>query len=166
MPTVTRSAEVRKAQARIFDYLEAGENVREWMPDVERADRLTSGPVQPGSRFRYVLHVLGRRFEIINEVTDLDRPRLVGFRAVSGIGNGGQFEIAPGRKTAPTQDNAPSTGDGQIAARSELILRWSFDIPSGPIGFLIRTLPVASIIDHYAQVALRNLVARLESLPD
>ena len=86
-------------------------------------------------------------FEIVNELTSLDPPTLVGFQAVAGIGNRGTFEVA-------------SLDHGQ---RSRVTLWFSFDLPGGPVGAIARRLPLESILDHYAQTALGNLVRRLES---
>jgi uncharacterized membrane protein len=146
LPIVTRSAEVSAAPNSIFEYLREGEHVGEWLPDVLRSERLTDGPVQAGSRFRYVFRVLGRSFEIVNEITDLDPARRIGFRAVTGVGNRGQFDLV----------------DLDHGLRTRVTLWLTFDLPGGPVGLMARVVPVAAIVDHYAQVALVNLVRRLE----
>lgn len=148
MPSINRSADVGAAPGRVYEYLEAGEHVGEWMPDVVRSERLTPGPTRPGSRFRYVFRVLGREFEVVNEVTDHRPPERVGFRTVAGVGNRGWFEV--------------QSLDGGLRAR--VSLWFDFDLPSGAVGAIARHLPVASIIDRYAQMALSGLVLRLEGL--
>ena len=148
MPTVSRSADVTASPTVVFEYLEAGEHVGEWMPDIKRSARLTPGPVAPGSRFLYVFRVLGRDFEITNEVTELEPPERIGFQAVVGVGNRGWFEVLP-------------LDDGR---RSRVSLWVEFDLPTGAIGAIARRLPVAAIMDRYAQAALANLVRRLETL--
>jgi len=148
LPSITRSAEIAAPPASIFEYLKEGEHVGEWLPDLLRSERLTPGPVGPGSRFLYVFRVLGRSFEIVNEVTAVEPPALIRFQAVAGVGNRGHFEIA-------------ALDGGQ---RSRVTLLFAFDLPSGPVGLLARHLPVAAIVDRYAQASMVRLARRLESL--
>lgn len=151
MPSITRSADVAARPTSIFWYLREGEHVAEWLPDVVRSERLTPGPVVPGSRFRYVFRVLGRDFEIVNEITAVEPPKLIRFESVTGVSNRGQFDIC--------------SPDG--SGLSRVTLWFAFDLPGGPIGVVARRLPITSIVDHYAQTSLTRLVRRLESLePD
>jgi hypothetical protein len=147
VPRVTRSAEVRVSAQQAYDYLKGGDRVKEWIPDVSRSERITPGPVRPGSRIVYAFHVAGRDFEITNEITQLREPEYVGFRAVSGIVNHGYFEVTP-------------LGPGT----SRVTLHFEFELPRGPVGALARCLPIDRIIEHYAQASLARLVVQLEAL--
>lgn len=147
MPGVTRSAEIRVSAQQACDYLKGGDRVSEWVPDVSSSERITPGPVRPGSRIVYLFHVAGRDFEITNEITQLQEPELIEFRAVTGIVNRGRFEIL---------------ALGADACR--VTLRFGFELPHGPVGALARLLPIDRMIDRYAQASLARLVIRLESL--
>ena len=147
MPSVTRSAEVRIPASRAYDYLKAGDHVKDWIPDVSRSERITPGPVHVGSRIVFAIRVANHDFEITNEITQLREPELVGFRAVSGVSNHGHFAI---------QSVSPND--------SVVTLHFEFELPRGPVGALARFLPVDRIIDRYAQSSLVRLVQKLESL--
>ncbi|MGH0036607.1 MAG: SRPBCC family protein [Myxococcota bacterium] len=61
-----------------FDYLADFSRTAEWDPGVVSGERLTPGPVGPGSRFRVVVAFLGRRLPMEYEITEFDPPsRLV-----------------------------------------------------------------------------------------
>ncbi len=147
MPRVTRSAEVRIPASRAYGYLKQGDNVKDWIPDVSRSERISPGPVHVGSRIVFAIRVANHDFEITNEITQLREPELVGFRAVAGVPNHGHFEI---RSISPDA--------------SVVTLHFEFELPRGPVGALARFLPVDRIIDRYAQSALLRLVHKLESL--
>lgn len=75
-----------------FDYLADFSRTAEWDPGVSGAERLTSGPIGAGSRFRVVVSLLGRSLPIEYEITTFERPtRLVltgaddGFTSVDEI---------------------------------------------------------------------------------
>ena len=71
----------------------------------------------------------------------------MGFRAVTGVANRGDFEI---------KAVSPSV--------SIVTLHFEFELPRGPVGAIARFLPVDRIIDRYAEKALVRLVHKLESL--
>ena len=61
-----------------FDYLADFSRTAEWDPGVVEAERLTSGRLGCGSRFRVVVSFLGRRIPLEYEITEYARPsRLV-----------------------------------------------------------------------------------------
>lgn len=153
LPIVSREAVVAVPVETIFDYLQAGEHVGDWVPDLLRSERITPGPIRPGSRFRYVFRVFGYPFEVINEVDELVPPRVVGFRAITGIRNHGQFTITP---LAPNLTTDRPT--------SRVALLFTFTLPSGPVGLVIRALPIESMLDRYAQTTLARLARRLEAI--
>jgi len=77
--------ESTKSPDEVFDYLADFANAKEWDPGVMEGERLTSGPLGPGSRFRLVARFLGRRVPLEYEITDFDRGRRVVFQADDAV---------------------------------------------------------------------------------
>jgi dehydrogenase/reductase SDR family protein 12 len=75
-----------------FDYLADFSRTADWDPGVSDAERLGSGPIGSGSRFRVVVSFLGQSLPIEYEIATYERPtRLVlrggddGFRSIDEI---------------------------------------------------------------------------------
>ena len=75
-----------------FDYLADFSRTADWDPGVSDAERLGSGPIGVGSRFRVVVSFLGQSLPIEYEIATYERPtRLVlrggddGFRSIDEI---------------------------------------------------------------------------------
>jgi carbon monoxide dehydrogenase subunit G len=78
------TVESNKSPGEVFEYLADFANAREWDPGVVEGEKLTGGPLGPGSRFRLVARFLGRRVPLEYEITAFERARRVVFRAEQG----------------------------------------------------------------------------------
>jgi uncharacterized protein YndB with AHSA1/START domain len=61
---------------QLFDMLADIRNELKWQPDVRSTEKLTEGPVGPGTRFRGTYKGLG---DLGVEITEYDRPNRLGF---------------------------------------------------------------------------------------
>lgn len=60
-----------------FAYLAHFDNAAQWDPGVVEAERLDTGPLRRGSRFRVVASFLGQHVELVYEITELEAPHRV-----------------------------------------------------------------------------------------
>ncbi len=60
----------------VFDYVADQSNEPHYNPQMVRAEKITSGPVGKGTRFRSAVTSRGRTAEMLIECTRYDRPRL------------------------------------------------------------------------------------------
>lgn len=79
------SVQSLRPAAETFGYLADFSNAAHWDPGVLAAERLDSGPVGTGSRFRLVVPFLGRPTELIYEVTSYGPGHTVTLAAVSRL---------------------------------------------------------------------------------
>lgn len=77
------SIDVARPVPEVFAYVTDPAMLPDWQGS-DGVEPLTPGPVGPGSRFREVRTVLGRRLESITEVTLYEPDRGFGIRIVSG----------------------------------------------------------------------------------
>jgi uncharacterized protein YndB with AHSA1/START domain len=75
MATTERSVEISRPPAEVFPWLFEEDKVPQWTTGLESYERLDSGPLGRGARFRQVLEVSGQRFTVELEVTEYDPPR-------------------------------------------------------------------------------------------
>ena len=59
----------------VWRYFADTDNVRAWMPDIVRSEKLTDGPVGLGSRFRETRLIDGNEHTVTLEVTEFDEGR-------------------------------------------------------------------------------------------
>lgn len=59
----------------VFDFVADERNEPRYNPRMARADKVSDGPIGPGTRFRAETASMGRTSEMIIEVTAYDRPR-------------------------------------------------------------------------------------------
>jgi uncharacterized protein YndB with AHSA1/START domain len=87
--------DVDRPPHEVFAYLTDPGNLREWQGTHE-AEQLTDGPVGPGTRFREVHLLMGRRLESITEVSAYEPDRRFAVRIVSGpTPIDGRWELEP-----------------------------------------------------------------------
>jgi hypothetical protein len=60
----------------VFDYVADQSNEPRYNPQMVRAEKITSGPVGKGTRFRSAVASRGRTAEMLIECTGYDRPKL------------------------------------------------------------------------------------------
>lgn len=71
--------------AETLAYLATFSNAAEWDPGVLSGEQLDPGPVRPGTRFRLVVHFLGRRMPLTYHVTSYQPGHEVVLAATSGL---------------------------------------------------------------------------------
>ncbi len=68
----------------VFGFLTNLDNERRWQPDIQQVGWTTDGRIAPGSRFREVRRVMGRRVEMICEVTEFEPSSRFCIKTVGG----------------------------------------------------------------------------------
>ncbi|WP_026453067.1 SRPBCC family protein [Saccharomonospora iraqiensis] len=61
----------------VFDYVADQTHEPRYNPIMVRVEKLTTGEIGPGTRFRSVARSAGRTAEMVTEYTDVERPRLL-----------------------------------------------------------------------------------------
>src|SRR5688500_11808699 len=117
MVVISNSVVIRCTPAQAFDYLSDHRSELEWNPTCERMEKVTSGPVGPGTRFR-AKWKLSPVVEL--EILEYDRPKCW------TVHNGGPLEVT---MTARLE----SVPDGT---------RLSVDFDTRPHGFLRLIFPI------------------------
>ena len=74
MATTERSVEIAQPPAEVFPWLFEEDKVPQWTTGLEGYERLDSGPLGQGARFRQKLEVSGQRFTVELEVFEYDPP--------------------------------------------------------------------------------------------
>ena len=74
MASTQRSVEINRPPAEVFPWLFEEDKVPQWTTGLESYERLDSGPLGRGARFRQALEVSGQRFTVELEVTEYDPP--------------------------------------------------------------------------------------------
>jgi len=69
------SVEIPRPPEEVFPWLFEEDKVPRWTSGLEGYERLDSGPLGRGSRFRQRLEVSGQRFPVEMEITEYDPPR-------------------------------------------------------------------------------------------
>jgi uncharacterized protein YndB with AHSA1/START domain len=69
------SVEIPRPPEEVFPWLFEEDKVPRWTSGLEGYERLDSGPLGRGSRFRQRLEVSGQRFHVEMEITEYDPPR-------------------------------------------------------------------------------------------
>ena len=75
MARTERSVEIAAPPAEVFAYLFDEDKVPRWTTGLEGYERLDSGALGRGARFRQRLEVSGQRFTVELEITEFDPPR-------------------------------------------------------------------------------------------
>lgn len=74
MARTERTTDIAKPPAEVFPYLFDEDKVPQWTTGLEQYERLDSGPLGRGARFRQKLEVSGQRFTVELEVTEYEPP--------------------------------------------------------------------------------------------
>ncbi len=77
MPRYRTSVTTSRRPEDAFEYMASFDNVAEWDPGVVHAERIGSGELGAGSRFRVVVSSAGRKLPLEYRITEFDPPRLV-----------------------------------------------------------------------------------------
>lgn len=105
MAKTARSTDIAKPPEAVFPYLFEPHLVPQWTTGLDGYERLDSGPLGRGSRFRENLEVSGQRINAVLELTQYDPPRGAETRTeIRGIDVISTYELAPhGQGTRLTQ---------------------------------------------------------------
>ena len=80
---ITAQVDVRRPLAEVAAYMVDPAHDPEWIGGVREVRLETPPPVDVGSRVARVASFLGRRVEYVNEITELDRERVLDMRSVA-----------------------------------------------------------------------------------
>lgn len=83
MARFTETLVVPQSAEKTFAFLADFHRTAEWDPGVLEAQKLSTGPVAVGTRFRVVAGFLGRRVEMLYTVTQSDPPHRIVLRGES-----------------------------------------------------------------------------------
>ena len=95
MPEVVNTAVIAAPAEDIFDFIAQAERNVEWVPDLSASERLTPGPTQRGTRFRFVIQFGPLPVDVTDEVTEYQPPRLIRFSGVQGVPHAGYWQLEP-----------------------------------------------------------------------
>jgi hypothetical protein len=143
MLEVAREAVLAAPASRIFPLLSSAERNVEWVPDLAVSERLTPGPTRVGSRFRFVLRFAGIPLESIDEVVEIDPPRLIRFTSVSGVPHSGSWRLEP--------------VGAEAESLTKVMYRMTFQLPPGIGPIAARMLDVEGRLERQAETSLVNL---------
>jgi uncharacterized protein YndB with AHSA1/START domain len=113
MARTERSAEIARPPADVFPWLLEEDKVPRWTTGLESYERLDSGPLGRGARFRQALEVSGQRFTVELEVTEYDPPRAaVSSFQVRGVDVVNRYALADGDGTTTLTQSVEAKGGG------------------------------------------------------
>ncbi len=146
MPEVVNSAVINAPAASIFAYITQAERNVEWVPDLQRSERLTPGETRIGTRFRFVSKIAGIPIDVTDEVVQLVPERFIAFNGVTGPTHSGSWTFQP-------------EGEG---AQTRVTYRMQFELPPGVGPLVARMLNLESRLDEQSRGCLANLRRILE----
>lgn len=119
MPTYTGTVETDQSPEAVFDYLAAFEHTAEWDPNCDRAERLSVGPPEVGTRFRLVFNPVGSvETELEYEIVELEPGRRVKLRGGNDrLGSEDEITVEPrgaGGATVTYQAEIGLKGVGKV----------------------------------------------------
>lgn len=84
MARYVATIETPRPRENVFEDLVDLSRAAEWDPGISSGERLDTGPVRVGSRFRIVANYAGKPTELVYEVTRIDPDRSVTYVAQTG----------------------------------------------------------------------------------
>lgn len=119
--TVHRSIIIEATPAEIWPWLADAERELQWRgPQVVALEQLDDGPLRAGARFRGTAELLGDRATWVSEMTEIDAPRRMAWRAVEtdapayAPGSYALEEVDGGTRMTITIDYEPASLKGRI----------------------------------------------------
>src|SRR5215210_894572 len=79
---VTAEVTIERGADAVWDFMTDPQHEPEWIGGLKTARLQGEPPLRVGSRVERVASFLGKRIEYVNEVTELERPRLLDMRSV------------------------------------------------------------------------------------
>ena len=113
MPSFSHSVEIAKPPAEVFPYLLDEDKVPRWTTGLQGYERLDSGPLGRGARFRQELEVSGQRFTVEMEVTEYDPPEAATTTfKVRGVDVVNRYALADGGGSTTLTQTLEASGGG------------------------------------------------------
>ncbi|MEA2134126.1 MAG: hypothetical protein QOC68_2035 [Solirubrobacteraceae bacterium] len=113
MATTERSVEIARPPAEVFPWLFEEDKVPRWTTGLESYERLDSGPLGRGARFRQELEVSGQRFTVELEVTEYDPPHgAASAFQIRGVDVVNRYLLADGGATTTLTQSVEASGGG------------------------------------------------------
>jgi uncharacterized membrane protein len=81
---IERSIFIDRPVPEVFDFMTDLSTIPQWDREVISAEWISEGPICPGSTYRVVTGFLGRKIELVVEITAWEPPNLRGVKALSG----------------------------------------------------------------------------------
>ncbi len=119
MITPTASIEVAAAPREVITLIADPANAPRWMKALEVCERMTPGPIRPGSQFREVQRAGGQQIETICEVVEYDGESRYAWKSVSDgpAHYGGGFTAVPMDRGTELRYAGWATTTGRLAKR-------------------------------------------------
>jgi uncharacterized protein YndB with AHSA1/START domain len=146
VPEVVNTAVIKAPAAAIFAYIAQAERNVDWVPDLQRSERLTPGETRIGTRFRFLTKIAGFPVDVTDEVVQLVPDRFIAFRGVTGPTHAGSWTFQP-------------EGDG---SQTRVTYRMQFELPPGVGPIVARMLNLEQKLDDQSRACLANLRRILE----
>jgi len=113
MARTERSVEISKPPADVFPWLLEEDRVPRWTTGLESYERLDSGPLGRGARFRQALEVSGQRFTVELEVTEYDPPQsATSSFQIRGVDVVNRYVLSDGGGTTTLTQSLEAKGGG------------------------------------------------------
>ena len=113
MSRTEHSVEIDRPAEEVFPWLLAEDKVPQWTTGLQSYERLDSGPLAEGARFRQRLQVSGERFTVELEVTGYEPPRRAESRfEVRGIDVVNVYELAGAKGSTTVTQSIEASGGG------------------------------------------------------
>jgi ribosome-associated toxin RatA of RatAB toxin-antitoxin module len=146
MPEVVNSAVIRAPADDIFAFISHAERNVEWVPDLERSERLTPGETRLGTRFRFLSKLAGIPVDVTDEVVQVDPGRYIAFRGVTGPPHSGSWRFEP-------------LGDG---SETQVTYSMEFELPPAIGPLVAKLIRLEERLDAQSRACLVNLRRLLE----
>jgi uncharacterized protein YndB with AHSA1/START domain len=113
MAKTERSTDIARQPEEVFPYLFEEDKVPQWTTGLEGYERLDSGPLGRGARFRERLEVSGQKVDTELELTAYDAPHSAESRAeIRGIDVISTYALAPTASGTRLTQTVEATGGG------------------------------------------------------
>ena len=128
MPGFTMSERIERAPDEVFDFLTDVEAAPGWIPEITAVERLSSGPLTAGDRFRETRRDMGLEAQGEMEVAELERPRHYALtNTTSGVTSTYRYRLTPEGEGATRVDLAceieAGRGRGVVAGVLARVMR-------------------------------------------
>jgi|GEM_PF-293552 len=147
MPRYRSSIDVSLPAAQAFTFVTDFRNTARWDPRVERAEKLTEGPIGTGTRFRLVSRLLLKEVALPYEITAFDPP------------SEGPTPSQPATPSEPATPTAPADGSGEATFEGRTFLfRYRDRITVEPAGSGASRLTYDAYLSLRGPFALDNFL--------